>query len=61
MAADPMCALLLVGLGLDDLSMGPFFIPIIKRLIRAASFETAQSLAEEALRLSTVKEVKSCA
>ena len=49
MAADPMCTLLLVGLGLDDLSMGPFFIPIIKRLIRAASFETAQSLAEEAL------------
>jgi len=60
MAADPMCALLLVGLGLDDLSMGPFFIPIIKRLIRAASFETAQSLAEEALRLPTVKAVKSC-
>lgn len=60
MAADPMCALLLVGLGLDDLSMGPFFIPIIKRLIRAASFETAQSLAEEALRLPTVKQIKSC-
>jgi phosphotransferase system enzyme I (PtsP) len=60
MAADPMCALLLVGLGLDDLSMGPFFIPIIKRLIRAASFETAQNLAEEALRLPTVKAIKSC-
>jgi phosphotransferase system enzyme I (PtsP) len=60
MAADPMCALLLVGLGLDDLSMGPFFIPIVKRLIRAASFETAQSLAEEALRLPTVKAIKSC-
>jgi len=60
MAADPMCALLLVGLGLDDLSMGPFFIPIVKRLIRAASYETAQSLAEEALRLPTVKAIKSC-
>ena len=60
MAADPTCTLLLVGLGLDDLSMGPFFIPIIKRLIRAFSFETAQSLAEEVLRMSTVKEVKGC-
>ena len=60
MAADPLCALLLVGLGLDELSMGPFFIPIIKRLIRAASFETAQNLAEEALRLPTVKAIKSC-
>ena len=60
MAADPTCTLLLVGLGLDDLSMGPFFIPIIKRLIRAFSFETAQNLAEEVLRMPTVKEVKGC-
>jgi len=60
MAADPMCALLLVGLGLDDLSMGPFFIPVIKRLIRSASFEALQNLADEALRFSTVREVKAC-
>jgi phosphotransferase system enzyme I (PtsP) len=60
MAADPMCTLLLVGLGLDDLSMGPFFIPVIKRLIRASSFETAQNLAEEVLRLPTVKQIKGC-
>jgi phosphotransferase system enzyme I (PtsP) len=60
MAADPMCALLLVGLGLDDLSMGSFFIPVIKRLIRSVSFEAAQNLADEALRLSTVREVKAC-
>ncbi len=59
MAADPMCTLLLVGLGLDALSMGSFFIPVIKRLIRASSFETAQSLAEEVLRLPTVKAIKS--
>jgi phosphotransferase system enzyme I (PtsP) len=60
MAADPMCTLLLVGLGLDDLSMGPFFIPVIKRLIRTSSYKTAQNLAEEVLRLPTVKEVKAC-
>jgi len=58
MAADPMCTLLLVGLGLDDLSMGPFFIPVIKRLIRAVTFERAQALAEEVLRLTTIREVK---
>src|SRR4029077_20100218 len=28
MAADPMCALMLIGLGLDDLSMSAFFIPL---------------------------------
>ena len=59
MAADPVCTLLLVGLGFDDLSMGPFFIPVIKRLIRAMTFETARSLAQEVLTLPTVKEIKS--
>jgi len=59
MAADPVCTLLLVGLGLDDLSMGPFFIPVIKRLIRALSYESAQSLADEVLTLSTVRAIKS--
>lgn len=59
MAADPVCTLLLVGLGFNDLSMGPFFIPVIKRLIRAMTFDTARNLAEEVLAMSTVKAVKS--
>ncbi|MCX8072766.1 MAG: phosphoenolpyruvate--protein phosphotransferase [Candidatus Binatia bacterium] len=59
MASEPLCAVLLMGLGVEDLSMSAFFIPIVKRLIRGVSFERAQSMAEEALRLSTVKEVKS--
>jgi phosphotransferase system, enzyme I, PtsP len=58
MAADPLCTLFLVGLGLDDFSMGPFFIPVIKRLIRAMRFDAARELADEVLLLSTVKEVK---
>jgi phosphotransferase system enzyme I (PtsP) len=59
MAADPVCTLLLVGLGFDDLSMGPFFIPVIKRLIRAMTFETARSLAQEVLAMPSIKEIKS--
>ena len=59
MAADPVCTLLLVGLGFDELSMGPFFIPLIKRLVRALDYPTAQSLADEVLTLPTVREVKS--
>jgi phosphotransferase system enzyme I (PtsP) len=60
MAADPTCTLVLVGLGLDDLSAGPFFIPAIKRLIRAVRFEDVQRMAEEVLTLPTVSEVKGC-
>lgn len=58
MASDPMCAVVLVGLGLEDLSMSPLFIPRIKRLIRALHFEDARRIAEEALRMATVKDVK---
>lgn len=58
MAADPLCTILLLGLGLDELSMEPFFVPAIKRVIRSLSWTRAQRLAAEALRMETVQEVK---
>ena len=60
MAGDPTHSLVLVGLGLRDLSMGSFFIPAIKRLIRAVRYEDIRSLADEALGLASVNERKSC-
>ncbi len=59
MAADPMSTLVLLGLGLDELSMEPFFIPVIKQLIRTVPYESASKLAEHVLTLNTVREVKS--
>jgi phosphoenolpyruvate-protein kinase (PTS system EI component) len=58
MAADPLCTLLLLGLGLDELSMEPFFVPVIKRVIRSLSYARVERLAQESLRMSTVQEVK---
>jgi phosphotransferase system, enzyme I, PtsP len=58
MASDPLCTLVLLGLGLDDLSMGPFFIPVIKRIIRSVSYAAARNIARDALQMATVKEVK---
>src|SRR5438034_1010662 len=58
MAADPQCTLLLLGFGLDDLSMGPFFIPLIKRIIRSVSYPAARNIARDVLEMATVKEVK---
>jgi phosphotransferase system enzyme I (PtsI) len=58
MAADPLCTLVLLGLGLDDLSMGPFFIPVIKRIIRSVSYAAARNIARDTLAMATVKEVK---
>jgi phosphotransferase system enzyme I (PtsI) len=58
MGGDPAAALLLVGLGLDELSMTPSFIPAVKRLIRTVSMEQAQRIAERALECGTASEVK---
>jgi phosphotransferase system enzyme I (PtsI) len=58
MAADPLCTLVLLGLGLDDLSMGPFFIPVIKRITRSVPYAAARTMARDVLAMSTVKEVK---
>ncbi len=58
MASDPLCTLVLVGLGLDDLSMGPFFIPVVKRIIRSVPYAAVRAITRDVLGLATVKEVK---
>jgi phosphoenolpyruvate-protein phosphotransferase (PTS system enzyme I) len=57
MAADPVLVILLMGFGLDELSMNPVSIPSVKNIIRKLDSREAKAIAEEALRLSTVKEV----
>ena len=58
MAADPLCTMVLLGMGLDELSMEPFFVPVIKRVVRSLSYADAQHLTQEVLRLETAQEVK---
>ncbi len=58
MAGEPAFALLLLGLGLDEFSMPPAVIPEVKYLIRSLTLKKAQSIALEALKLSTGKEIE---
>jgi phosphotransferase system enzyme I (PtsI) len=57
MASDPVLVALLVGFGLDELSMNAVSIPTVKNVIRHLSAREAREVAQEALRLPTVKEV----
>jgi len=57
MAADPLVVALLVGFGLDELSMNAVSIPTVKNIIRHLSVAEARDVAQEALRLPTAKEV----
>jgi phosphotransferase system enzyme I (PtsI) len=59
MAADPVLVVLLVGFGLDELSMNTVSIPTVKNIIRHLSAKEAKAIAEEALRRPTVREVSS--
>lgn len=60
MAGNPLCTLLLLGMGLDELSMGAPSVPVIKQLVRRARLDDAVRLADEALRCDTIEEVKGC-
>jgi phosphotransferase system enzyme I (PtsI) len=59
MAGHPATALLLVGLGVDELSTSPILVPKIKRLIRGITISEAREMAEEALELKTAGEIQS--
>ena len=58
MASDPLCTLVLIGMGLDDLSMGPFFVPVVKRVIRSVTYDAARLMVRGVLTMDVVKDVK---
>ncbi|RNB82788.1 phosphoenolpyruvate--protein phosphotransferase [Brevibacillus fluminis] len=58
MAADPLAAPLLLGMGLDEFSCNANSLPRVKEQIRRMSYESAQEVAKNALALSTPDEVK---
>eukprot|EP01031_Cornospumella_fuschlensis_P052635 gene52635-64326_t len=57
MAGDPIFVPLLLGLGVDALSMTPPLLPAAKYLIRAMTMADARDLAAEALMLSSAQEI----
>lgn len=57
MASNPAQVILLIGMGMTDLSMTPSAIPTIRRLVRAIDVERAGQVSAEALTLTTPREV----
>jgi len=58
MAADTLAVPLLVGLGLDSLSVSASAIPTIKKIIRNLNFKETEELAKRCLGYRTEKEIK---
>ena len=57
LAANPLGAFLLIGMGVDSLSVGPAALAEIKKLIRSVSRERAAAAAAEAIRAATADEI----
>ena len=53
MASDPLATLLLVGIGLDELSLSPLFIPVVRKLVREVDYQTARLIARECLQMAS--------
>jgi phosphotransferase system enzyme I (PtsI) len=58
MAGDPLCAFILLGLGLDELSMNPWSIPVVKNIIRSISIKEARADFRRIIKLDTAAKVK---
>jgi phosphoenolpyruvate-protein phosphotransferase (PTS system enzyme I) len=58
MGGDPVYALILLALGLDNLSMNPADIPKVKRVIRSTTLKEAKKLLKEAMAFSTHDEIE---
>jgi phosphotransferase system enzyme I (PtsI) len=57
MSGDPLYTLLLVGLGLRQLSATPHNIPEVKNVLRRITCEDANRIAQEVTRLETARDV----
>lgn len=58
MGSNPLWAILLVGLGVDEISTNAAAVPMIKKAIRSVSHDQARTWAEEALSMATADEVE---
>ena len=58
MAGDPLAVPILLGLGLDELSMNTPVVPVVKQIVRSLSYAESQALAQEVLKMETPADVK---
>lgn len=58
MAGEPLYTLILLGLGLDEMSMNPLAMPQIKRIIRGTTMKESRRLLREVLNYASAEEIR---
>jgi phosphoenolpyruvate-protein kinase (PTS system EI component) len=61
LAGDPLGAAVLVGLGIDELSMNPGAIPRAKAILRASNMDELRDLSKDVLQAQNATEVREMA
>ncbi|MBC8204297.1 phosphoenolpyruvate--protein phosphotransferase [bacterium] len=58
MAGDPLATLILLGLGIDRLSVSPIVLPEIKKIVRSTIFADAKEFADRVIKMKTHDEIR---
>ncbi len=58
MAGEPAYTMILLGLGLDELSMNPLAIPRVKKIIRGATLKESKALLNKVMTFSPTAEIR---
>jgi len=58
LAGEPLAAPILLGLGLDEFSMNPPMVPVVKQILRNLNAQEMQALAAQALQLESPQEIQ---
>jgi len=58
MASDPRAILILIGLGLDELSVSPIALPAIKHIIRSIRYSEAAKIAQKVMQMETALDIR---
>lgn len=58
MAGDPLCIPIILGLGINELSMNPPNIPLMKKIIRSVSMKDIRAVFDKIMMFDTASKVK---
>jgi phosphotransferase system enzyme I (PtsI) len=58
MSSDLVCAFVLLGMGIDEMSASPYVVPEIKEMVRSIYYSDAEKVAAEALQMIDPSEIK---
>jgi len=58
MCADPLAAVVLLGLGIDEFSCSPNMMPEVKKIVRSVTYDECKTIVKKILQYSTTEKIE---